>query len=89
MGGEKVVGVACGRDFTLALTATGRVFSFGADDFGQLGCGRHSRYSLVPQPLESLSQVKVAKVFSGEYHAAALSESGEIFTWSHIMVAKG
>lgn len=27
----------CGRDFTIALTDKGKVYSFGSDDYGQLG----------------------------------------------------
>ncbi|MDR3741136.1 MAG: hypothetical protein P4L40_19125 [Terracidiphilus sp.] len=36
-GGEAVVGVACGREFTLFLTASGAVYACGVDDDGQLG----------------------------------------------------
>jgi hypothetical protein len=38
---EAVVQVSCGRDFTLFLTTSGRVYSCGADDQGQcvsVGC---------------------------------------------------
>ncbi len=33
--GHKVIDVSAGRDSTLVLTASGDVFAFGADDYGQ------------------------------------------------------
>ncbi|XP_008300642.1 probable E3 ubiquitin-protein ligase HERC3 [Stegastes partitus] len=49
--GAKVCRVACGRDHTLVLTDSGKVFSFGRGEQGQLGHGEKS-HSSVPLPVQ-------------------------------------
>ncbi len=46
LAGEKVISVKCGGDFTVALTEHGKVYTWGADDEGQLGQGGQVRYQL-------------------------------------------
>ena len=41
---EKVAKVECGENFTLALTASGKVYSWGMNIFGQLGL-EHSKHA--------------------------------------------
>merc|ERR1712130_818631 len=37
---EKIKSVSCGNCYTLAITETGKVYSFGYGDVGQLGLGK-------------------------------------------------
>mmetsp|Transcript_32124 Transcript_32124/g.125332 ORF Transcript_32124/g.125332 Transcript_32124/m.125332 type:complete len:349 (-) Transcript_32124:1618-2664(-) len=79
---KRAVSVACGRDFTLVLLDDGTLYSFGADDYGQLGLGRghDQRYVTVPRRVVGgLAEVK--EVVAGDYHSCAVTQSGAVFTW--------
>lgn len=78
----RVVQVACGsRDAqTLALTACGKVFSWGDGDFGKLGRGGSDGCS-VPMNVERLNTLGVIQVECGAQFSLALTRDGEVWTW--------
>ncbi|OQS05619.1 E3 ubiquitin-protein ligase HERC2 [Thraustotheca clavata] len=75
--------VTCGREYTLALTKDHKVFSWGANDYGQLGVAGTMRYQRSPVHVTSLDDVQVTQVAAGDYHSAALTASGEVYTWGN------
>ncbi|KAI5642407.1 regulator of chromosome condensation (RCC1) repeat domain-containing protein [Phthorimaea operculella] len=82
----RVIQVACGsRDAqTLALTACGKVFSWGDGDFGKLGSflGRGgSDGCAVPMNIERLNTLGVIQVECGAQFSLALTRDGEVWTW--------
>ncbi|XP_068628740.1 probable E3 ubiquitin-protein ligase HERC2 [Battus philenor] len=78
----RVIQVACGsRDAqTLALTACGKVFSWGDGDFGKLGRGG-SDGCAVPMNIERLNTLGVIQVECGAQFSLALTRDGEVWTW--------
>ncbi|CAH0405793.1 unnamed protein product [Chilo suppressalis] len=78
----RVVQVACGsRDAqTLALTACGKVFSWGDGDFGKLGRGG-SDGCAIPMNIERLNTLGVIQVECGAQFSLALTRDGEVWTW--------
>nr|XP_040019686.1 probable E3 ubiquitin-protein ligase HERC4 isoform X1 [Gasterosteus aculeatus aculeatus] len=65
--GAKVAMIACGRNHTLALTESKRVYSFGCGDQGQLGHGKESHPS-VPLPVQLLqdaTDAQIGNIFAG------------------------
>ncbi|XP_068458901.1 probable E3 ubiquitin-protein ligase HERC3 [Clinocottus analis] len=65
--GAKVTKIACGRNHTLALTDSNRVYSFGCGEQGQLGHGEESHPS-VPLPVQLPLDTAVAgirNIFAG------------------------
>jgi len=80
LGDENIIQIACGEDFSMFLSASGKVYTCGASDFGQTGHGRSNRYTIVPTHVHNL-RAKAAKIAAGQYHSVALSEEGEIYTW--------
>ncbi len=70
-----VVQAACGYYHTVALTASGAVFSWGRSDFGQLGIGSREN-SWRPQEVKGLSSKKIVQIAAGCYHTLALDEQG-------------
>ncbi|XP_072935158.1 probable E3 ubiquitin-protein ligase HERC2 [Epargyreus clarus] len=80
--GYKVIQVACGsRDAqTLALTACGKVFSWGDGDFGKLGRGGSEGCS-VPMNIDRLNHLEVIQVECGAQFSLALTKDGEVWTW--------
>ena len=78
---EAVVRVACGSNHTLALTQSGRVYTWGQSSHGQLGLGNRILESATPHPLTSLASIPVTSISSGENHSLALASTGHLYTW--------
>lgn len=80
---ERVVDIACGDNHCLALTAAGRVLSWGAFEQSQLGrrvVERHRLGALSPAEF-GLRRVAVTRIFTGCYHSFALDGAGRVWTW--------
>lgn len=65
-----VIQVACGSNHTVALTRNGRVYAFGANNFGQLGNGQRSAPFHMPQQVKELENVR--SIAAGSGHTLAL-----------------
>ena len=76
--GVPVVSIACGSAHCLALSATGQVFSWGRNKYGNLGLG-HTREAKGPHIISSLSGVRIVKVSCGSSHSAVLSSTHRVF----------
>jgi len=81
---ERVVGVALGNGFTLAVTDAGAVFSFGLGPCSALGHGS-SEAELLPRRIEALSETgqHFVAVAAGDAHALALTEEGHVYGWGY------
>ena len=79
---DRVVGVALGHGFTLAVTDAGAVLSFGSSHEGVLGQGSPEA-EVLPRQIEALTQTgrRFVAVAAGEAHALALTEEGELYGW--------
>ena len=76
----KKVAVHSGGKHSLVLTVDGRVFSFGEGDEGKLGhCSKLSCDK--PRLIEALKSKRVRDISCGSSHSAAITSSGELFTW--------
>lgn len=75
------VTVSCGIWHTVAVTSLGAVYSWGLNQFGQLGVpGRES--SFVPLLVEGIEdQIDIIKVVCGARHTVALTSTGRVLTW--------
>lgn len=73
-----VVDVDAGDDTSLAVTADGRAWAWGWNQYGQLGDGTHiDRYTPVPVPgLDG-----VIAVAAGSFHSLALKSDGTVWAW--------
>ncbi|KAL8008320.1 putative vacuolar protein sorting-associated protein [Plasmopara halstedii] len=83
LSGRVVTKVACGLYHTIASTRGGEVYSFGKNDYGQLGLG-HSRNVKVPTLVKTSfggSEEKVVDVNCGYYHTVTVNEKGKLVTW--------
>ena len=79
--GEKVVGVASGgytAGFTAAITASGKLYTWGYNGYGQLGLG-NTTDKWTPQYISSLSSETVVGVSCGENHIAVVTSNGKVF----------
>eukprot|EP00192_Tetraselmis_astigmatica_P009703 CAMPEP_0117664012 /NCGR_PEP_ID=MMETSP0804-20121206/8955_1 /TAXON_ID=1074897 /ORGANISM="Tetraselmis astigmatica, Strain CCMP880" /LENGTH=853 /DNA_ID=CAMNT_0005471141 /DNA_START=124 /DNA_END=2685 /DNA_ORIENTATION=- len=76
-----VVRVGAGMGFAVAVTQDGRMYSWGANDFGQLGLGDTRDRSSPELIAGALTKQEVQQVACGAEHAIIITSSGLLFTW--------
>lgn len=77
--GVKITQIAAGRNFVIALDEAGNVYSWGSNDYGQLGLGQNERFKAVPEKLRLLQDV--VQLSCGDFHVLALNKNGEVYSW--------
>lgn len=81
--GTKITQIRQGCDFTIALTSTGSVLTWGANTNGQLGDGTTGGNSTVPVKVSLPSGTKITQVRAGCQHAIALTSTGRVLAWGY------
>ncbi|GIL66835.1 hypothetical protein Vafri_20228 [Volvox africanus] len=96
--GKFVVQVVTGRYHTMAVTADGELYSWGLNDWGQLGrqavgatsasdpspcTSGASCHSGTPGLVSMPGGVRVVGAAAGRYVSMAVDESGRLYTWGH------
>jgi alpha-tubulin suppressor-like RCC1 family protein len=75
---DKVMQIASGFNFSMALQEDGSVWSWGINDVGQLGNGDTQEETT---PVWHSSLKDVSAISAGKSHAAALQKDGTVYTW--------
>lgn len=78
--GLGVVRVECGSQFSVALTLSGTVYTWGKGDYHRLGHGTDDHVRR-PKKVAALQGKKVVCIAVGSLHCVACTDSGEVFTW--------
>ncbi|KAF8397417.1 hypothetical protein HHK36_016333 [Tetracentron sinense] len=80
--GIRIEGVASGLWHTVCISVEGDVYTFGGNQFGQLGTGS-DQAEILPRLLEAPSlESKHSKIVScGARHSAIITEEEELFCW--------
>lgn len=80
LAGLGVIKVECGSQFSVALTRSGAVYTWGKGDYHRLGHGTvdHVRR---PRKVAALQGKKIVSIATGSLHCVACSDAGEVFTW--------
>ena len=88
LAGHAIVGVSAGAEHSLAVSATGEVFSWGAAANGRLGHGEGAggwfwgpKDEGLPRLVRPLAGERVAAVAAGHLHSGCVEASGRVFTW--------
>ena len=81
--GEKLRTVAAGREHGLALTESGKVYSWGNNTNGQLGRTTSGTTNRTPGqiPAASFNNKKITGIAAGSYHSLAIDEDGKVYGW--------
>ncbi|KAJ1527956.1 hypothetical protein ONE63_007889 [Megalurothrips usitatus] len=80
LAGLGVVKVECGSQFSVALTRSGSVYTWGKGDYHRLGHGSDDHVRR-PRKVSSLQGKKIISIATGSLHCVACSDQGEVFTW--------
>ncbi|KAJ4458021.1 putative Insoluble matrix shell protein 1 [Paratrimastix pyriformis] len=81
--GMVVTGLSAGKHHCAAITAKGEVYTWGANECGQLGQGNVAD-SPHPHLVETLVGRVVKQIACGSTFTAALSDGGELYVWGHL-----
>jgi regulator of chromosome condensation len=79
--GKEIERLAGGEHHSLALSATGQVYSFGRGDNNQLGLGDGTDQEVTPRLVPALEGIAVRKVATTANSNVALARSGDLYTW--------
>eukprot|EP01087_Luapelamoeba_hula_P017440 TRINITY_DN5498_c0_g1_i1.p1 TRINITY_DN5498_c0_g1~~TRINITY_DN5498_c0_g1_i1.p1 ORF type:complete len:482 (-),score=40.57 TRINITY_DN5498_c0_g1_i1:248-1654(-) len=74
---ETVIDIAAGYDHTITLSASGRIFSWGDDGYGQTGCSRVGESKSKIREPQSLANRTVKRIFAGSYYSVAMVDPVE------------
>ncbi|KAF9483052.1 RCC1/BLIP-II [Pholiota conissans] len=95
-GGQKehVVQASAGITFSIVRTKSGKVFSFGSAEKGQLGngttgeriaTGNKTSFDIEVQPIyiKELDGKNIVDIASGQQHSLALDDAGVVYVWGY------
>lgn len=75
---DLIVKISCGDEHTAVVTQTGRLFTFGSNEFGQLGLG-HNNNVQKPSCVKCLKPDRVTAVACGKAHTVVAMASGQMW----------
>uniref|UniRef100_A0A672Q5U6 E3 ubiquitin-protein ligase HERC2 n=1 Tax=Sinocyclocheilus grahami TaxID=75366 RepID=A0A672Q5U6_SINGR len=78
--GLGVVKVECGSQFSVSLTKSGAVYTWGKGDYHRLGHGSDDHVRR-PRQVQGLQGKKVIAIATGSLHCVCCTEDGEVYTW--------
>lgn len=78
-----IVEIACGHCSSFALDIYGNAYSWGNNEFGQLGHGPEAPKIIdVPKRIKGLKE-PITQISSGHEHTIALAVSGVVYSWGN------
>nr|KAF6500344.1 HECT and RLD domain containing E3 ubiquitin protein ligase 5 [Molossus molossus] len=80
LSGVPLAQISAGKAHSMALSISGNMYSWGRNDFGQLGLG-HTDNEDFPSLIEALDSQKVEFLACGGSHTALLTKDGLLFTF--------
>jgi alpha-tubulin suppressor-like RCC1 family protein len=78
-----IVKIGAGSDFAMAQKSDGTVYSWGNNDYYQLGLGQYKKdlFYGSPQIIEELQGIAIKQLTGGAKTGYALTTSGEVWSW--------
>ncbi|XP_036996961.2 E3 ISG15--protein ligase HERC5 [Artibeus jamaicensis] len=80
LSGVPLAQISAGKAHSMALSMSGNIYSWGRNNFGQLGLG-HTNNEDFPSLIEALESQKVEFLACGGSHTAVLTKDGLLFTF--------
>jgi alpha-tubulin suppressor-like RCC1 family protein len=91
---DKAILAAAGITFSVVVTESGKVYTFGSGEKGQLGngttgeritTGNKTAYDVEPYPLlvKEIQDKKIVQISCGQQHTIALDSTGVVYVWGY------
>jgi alpha-tubulin suppressor-like RCC1 family protein len=77
---EKIISIACGGRHSIALTSSGKVYSWGHNDCGQLGINKQGIQCL-PKKINLFGYQTIKNISCGSNHTLLLLHNGQILAF--------
>ncbi|XP_002730519.1 X-linked retinitis pigmentosa GTPase regulator-like, partial [Saccoglossus kowalevskii] len=77
---DKAMHISCGDEHSAIITESGRLYTFGSNDWGQLGLG-HMKPTTKPGCVKSLKQEGVNLVACGRSHTIVCTKAGRLYSF--------
>jgi alpha-tubulin suppressor-like RCC1 family protein len=77
---EIFIDICCGFGHSLVLTTFGEVYSWGSNNFGQIG-NECNDNQITPFKVNGFRGKKVSMISCGSHHSLALTECGQVYSW--------
>lgn len=77
---EKVQYISTGADFNIAVTETGKVYSWGNNAYN---CQGHEQLMICHTPVLSLFMTNLTKIVINGYSCIAMDNKGNVWTWGN------
>ncbi|XP_022651098.1 X-linked retinitis pigmentosa GTPase regulator-like isoform X2 [Varroa destructor] len=77
---DVVISVACGDQHSVFITASGRAFSFGSNDYGQLGQS-HTKPLVNPRCIKALKDKRAILVACGRSHTLIATDEKNVYAF--------
>ena len=78
----KIINCFCNEDTTFILNDKGEIYSFGNNNFGQLGLDNYTNYNK-PKLIKYLKGKKIIDIQTTNIFTLALTKNNEIYFWFH------
>lgn len=79
-----IVAVAAANKHSAAITASGRLYTWGDNTQGQLGYGTSGKaFNAAPRIVESVRLLRLTAVSVSKRHTVVLTDDGDVHTWGH------
>ncbi|CAG2102833.1 unnamed protein product, partial [Medioppia subpectinata] len=79
--GKNIVQISCDYSHSLALTGDGRVYAWGNNYYGQIGCGDGIGFTNTPIEMTFGFNCKIQSVYCYNDSSFAITSDGRVFSW--------
>lgn len=78
-GFDNIKQISCGDDFTAFITELGELYTFGGNNYGQLGLPGGPYFT--PTRVQDLDGVNIVQISCGLSHMGAVDTQGKVYIW--------
>jgi alpha-tubulin suppressor-like RCC1 family protein len=79
-----IISISCGSYHTMALATDGQLYTWGSNNFGQIGDGLSASVRLLPVRVQGvLNGIVVRSISAGYEYSTAIDSSNNLYTWGN------
>ena len=81
---ESVIQISCGGNHSLALTSEGKVYGWGDNGYGQVGCGKQFGEKITNLvELKTFTKFSIKSIYCSTLRSYALTTDGLVYSWGY------